>query len=87
MTYCPNPDAVFTDMEDEESVLLNLRTRMYFSLNETGTLIWKHVQEESPVDAIAAALERTYDVGREAALQHVTAFLDELDQDGLVEKR
>ena len=86
MKYRPAEHAVFTEMEDEEGVLLNLLTRNYFSLNETGTLIWKHVQEGAPVEEIAAALERAYDVEQEAALQHVTRFLDELMHEGLVEK-
>jgi len=87
MTYYPSPNAVFTDMDDEESVLLNLQTRMYFSLNETGTLIWRLLQAGEDVDDIASALEQAYDVDRESALQHVTAFLDELAQDGLVDNK
>lgn len=86
MTYRPNPNAVFTDMDDDESVLLHLQKRTYFSLNETGTLIWKLLQEGKEVDDIASALEQTYEVEPAAALQHVTAFLDELAQDELVDK-
>lgn len=87
MTYHPSPNAVFTEMEDDEGILLHLQTRMYFSLNETGTLIWKLLQEGRDMDDIASALKQAYDVGHASALQHVGAFLDELAQDGLVDKK
>ena len=86
VTYHPSPNAVFTAMDDDEGVLLHLQTRAYFSLNETGTLIWKLVQQGKHVDAIASVLEQSYDVDHASALQQVESFLDELAQDGLVDK-
>lgn len=84
--YAPAPDVVFTQLDDGEAVLLNLQTKQYYTLNETGTQIWDHFKAHRNLDEIAAALTETFDVEPEAAKQHVTAFLEELHREGLVRK-
>lgn len=85
MTYRLNENVTFTELDDAESVLLHLKTRRYFSLNETGTLIWQQLRQGRDVDEIAALLERQYELDSAEALQHVKTFLDRLVQDGLLE--
>lgn len=84
--YHPSPNVVFTELDEAESVLLHLKTRQYFSLNETGTLIWKNLQEGKSVGEIAAAVEQAYEVDGPLALHQVEAFLESLSEDRLVEK-
>lgn len=85
MTYRMNENVTFTELDDAESVLLHLKTRRYFSLNETGTFIWQQIRQGKDVDEIAALLEQTYALDADEALQHVKTFLDRLVQDGLLE--
>ena len=85
MTYRMNENVTFTELDDSESVLLHLKTRRYFSLNETGTLVWQLIQQGKDVDEIAAALEQGYELESGEAAQYVTSFLDRLVQDGLLE--
>ena len=86
-TYQPSPNVVFTELDDETSgaVLLHLKTRHYFSLNETGAFIWKHLDRD--VDAIVQALAHEYDVSHEDARGQVQGFLQTLAEDHLIEKQ
>lgn len=82
--WVPAPDVTYTKLDEEEAVLLNLETKQYFSLNETGLLIWERLQEQSALADVAAALSQSYDVEQEAALRYVRRFVETLRQDGLV---
>ena len=84
--YTSVSDVVFTRLDDGEAVLLDLQTKQYYTLNETGTQIWDQFKKQHSLDEIAAALTETFDVGQEAAKEHVVAFLEELHREGLVQK-
>jgi len=60
------------------AVLLNLQTKRYFSLNETGTRIWEMVQQTADEDTIIATLLGEYDVEEAMARSEVRRILDEL---------
>jgi len=60
------------------AVLLNLQTKRYFSLNETGTRIWEMVQQTADEDAIVVTLLGEYDVEETMARLEVRRILDEL---------
>ena len=80
----PDPNVVFTEMENGESVLLHLETNQYFSLNETGTLIWQEIIEERNLNEIGQELENRFDVTSEQATQSVIALVGELVSEKLV---
>ena len=77
-------NVVFTEMENGESVLLNLGTSEYFSLNETGTLIWHGLSSNLNLSDIGEELEKTFDVSKEQATQYVINLVDELVSEKLV---
>jgi hypothetical protein len=60
------------------AVLLNLQTKRYFSLNETGTRIWEMVQQTADEEAIVATLLSEYEVEESMARSEVRRILDEL---------
>lgn len=80
----PDANVVFTEMENGESVLLHLGTNEYFSLNETGTLIWKGISDDRNLGEIGKELEKTFDVTNEQATQSVMRLVDELIAQKLV---
>ena len=80
----PDPNVVFTEMENGESVLLHLDTNQYFSLNETGTLIWQGISEDRNLGEIGQEFENTFDVTFEQAAQSVFLLVDELVSEKLV---
>ena len=80
----PDPNVVFTEMENGESVLLHLGTNQYFSLNETGTLIWKKFIDGQNLGEIGKEIENTFNVSIERALQSVIQLFEELLSEKLV---
>ncbi len=83
-TWTPNPDVVFTKLDDEEAVLLHLKTKEYFSLNETGVLIWEQLEEKADLERIAAALAEAYAIEEAEARASARRFLSTLEERGLV---
>lgn len=68
-----------------ETVLLNLASGTYFGLNETGTLIWDLIEEDSiTLDAICDAIEDEYEIPREDAEADVIALVEQLVENGLL---
>lgn len=80
----PHPSLVFTRLDDTEAVLLHLDTKRYYTLNETGTRIWELLQQSRNAQEIAQALQDNYTVTDEEAMPLLLAFVDELQQEGLV---
>jgi hypothetical protein len=81
----PHPSLVFTRLDDTEAVLLHLDTKRYYTLNETGTRIWELLQQSRSAQEIAQALQDNYAVTDEEAMPLLLAFVDELQQEGLVQ--
>jgi len=66
------------------AVLLNLQTKRYFSLNETGTRIWELVQQAADEESIVATMIREYEVDEATAGMEVRRILDELMEAQLI---
>ena len=75
----PNPDVIFTPLNDGESVLLHMESKLYYSLNGSGSFMWRwlanrfpHAQfmagEEALAEHLAAVLPRLVSVGATGAL-------------------
>jgi hypothetical protein len=83
----PNPQVLFTEIDDGTGVLLHLDTKFYYTLNPTGVAVWKALGDRSAAPSIAAIAERLsaeFRVGVEEARRDVDALLVELRADGLV---
>ena len=79
----PDPNVVFTRLGENEGVLLHLRTKCYYSVNETGSRLWELLQERRQPRRLADALMDEYVIEAPQALTTVAAFLDRLAQAGL----
>ena len=75
--YRAIPEALVATLSDG-AVLLNLQTKRYFSLNETGTRIWELVRESADEEAIVHALLTEYEVEETMVRTEVRRILDEL---------
>ena len=78
------PEQVSTEMA-EEIVLLGLRTSRYFGLDGVGASVWRHLAEPRRFDALVELVGAEYEVEPEQAAADLTAFLRELESQGLVE--
>ena len=82
----PDPEVVDTELEGEGAVLLHLESQVYFSLNETGTLIWKAMKQGLTLQEICHRLQKEFQVGEDQAEQSALALMRELAQHKLVQK-
>ena len=62
----------------EESVILNLKTGMYFGLSEVGASVWKLLQHPITVEDICKAMLQDYEVEAEQCERDILALLQEL---------
>ena len=80
----PCDDVIFRDLEGE-SVLLDLKTGLYFGLNPVGTRIW-HLMEEGRTPAqILETLLAEYEVPPEQCRRDLEQLLGALQQKSLVQ--
>ncbi|MCP5060200.1 MAG: PqqD family protein [bacterium] len=81
----PHPDVVFTELEDDEAVLLHLGTQTYFSLNRTGVCIWRAMGRGLELGQIASEIESLFEVDVETARDSVLELASQLASENLVE--
>ena len=81
--YVVSPDAASAVLEDG-AVVLNMRTKRYYSLNETGATIWRLLEEDVHAEEIAVRLAELYEVDRTTANEAITRLLGELQVEALV---
>ncbi len=73
--YLRHSDMRLTALEGE-GVVLHLRSRKYFSVNETGLVILEALKEPRTFDELVAAIRAEYDVTPEMAAETTRSFLD-----------
>jgi hypothetical protein len=83
--YRLKEDVVSTELDDSEAVILNLKSRHYYTLNETGSVIWAAMKDSKSVEQIADDLVASFEIDHAGAVTHVRAFLEDLARDGLVD--
>ena len=81
--YVVSPDAAFAALPDG-GVVLHLRTKRYFSLNETAAAIWSLLEASAAPEEIVERLARTYEVDAAAAARSLERLLAELAREELV---
>lgn len=84
--YIPNPNVVSTELDDAESVLLDLNTRRYYTLNETGVVIWQQLKDGKSIREVAVAVASRFDITADEATTFVEVFVSSLEQEGLVSR-
>ena len=73
------PDHVIcTEFEGGEGILVDLQTKRYYQLNETGLLIWKGLEQGDSTDDIVARVVAGYEVAPEHARLSVETLIGRL---------
>lgn len=80
-----SPDVQGTTM-DGETVLLDLSSGRYYTLNRLGSVIWEHCAGQSTVANIHRAICERFEVAPERALDDLVMLVNELLQEGLLEQ-
>jgi hypothetical protein len=86
LEYSVSNRIIETDLGDE-MVLLHLDTQDMFTLNETGTRVWRAIKAQSgpfgSMDLVALLVDR-YGIDPSDANRDVHEFLNHLEQAGLI---
>jgi hypothetical protein len=69
---------------DQEAVLLNVETGLYFGLDEVGSEIWRCIERGTTREEIRQHLLTEFEVSADEVEADLTAFLDELLTHGLI---
>src|SRR3989338_3369485 len=80
----PGRDVVFRELGGE-TVLLNLRTGVYYGLNETGAAMWSRLVEWRDPARVLAALARDYAIAPDRLARDLKELIAALTEKGLLE--
>ena len=81
----PSPDVQGTSMEGE-TVLLDLSTGRYYTLNRLGSVIWEHCTGHNTISDIHAVLCNRFEVSPDRALDDLVALVNQLVTEGLLQQ-
>lgn len=81
------PDGVVFQSLQDELVLLNLHTGIYFGLNQVGARMWQliHDHQRAPLKKVLDALVDEYDVKPDRCAGDLLALVASLEENRLVE--
>jgi len=74
-------------IHDDGLVILDRRSGRLFTSNQTGARIWRGIERQLSLDAIADEIGSEYQIARITAREHTARFLAELERNNLVERR
>lgn len=77
------PDVIHESF-DSETVIVNLRIGVYFSLNEAGLQLWEEIGKGATEDQLVALWQAKQGMDEAAARNVVRAFLNELRDEQLI---
>jgi hypothetical protein len=77
------PDVIHESFENE-SVIVNLRIGIYFSLNDAGLPLWEEISRGATMEQLVETWGKTHGVGEDEARAVTHAFLKELQEEQLI---
>lgn len=78
------PPQVMSRLVDDETVLLDLASGIYFGIDGVGQRIWETIVDGRGLDDAVAAIVAEYEVDAAQAEADVLAFASELVERGLL---
>lgn len=80
----PSADVVYQEVEGD-AVLVHLRTNRIYALNRTGARLWHLLGAGHDAGGIVTELAREFDVDPAELEQEVTALLEQLAAENLIQ--
>ncbi len=88
MKYSVNSNVATWRVLDGEAVIINNQTSYYYSLNRTGTFVWNLlVDNEMTLDEIVENVGSRYELEGDEIRGDITAILDSLCSENLLERK
>lgn len=69
---------------DGQVIVLDLRTKLYLSINDSGVALWRRLAGGARRAELVATLQETYGIPEEQASTDTDAFLASLEERGLL---
>jgi len=79
-----NPDVHCSNLEDE-SILLNLETGMYYTLNRVGTVMWDLLASEKTLDTILSDICHRFEVSQDVAHKDLSNLVMKMKEEGMIQ--
>ncbi len=83
MKYLPGSDVLVAHLAGE-AVLLDLRDKNYYRLNETAAFVWKAIENGSRRDEILTQIADEFEVAERDACREVDRLLSDFADRGLI---
>ena len=81
-----NPEAAISVHEGGLVILDNSKGRLYSS-GPAGAYIWRCIEQQLSLEAIAGKLHTEFQVELTTAREHTARFMEQLHANGLIERR
>jgi len=78
-------DRVYAESLQDETILLQLESGQFFSLDAVGTRLWELLAEHRSTEAVIAAASREFDVGPERLATDLETLVRQLAYHGLID--
>ena len=84
MRFAIPTEIIAADLADE-SVLLDMRSKKYFRLNRTASMIWRAIGDGATSAEMLDAICERFDIDRDAARAELQTVCDDLLERGLIQ--
>lgn len=71
----------------DDTVILDLKAGLYFSLDNVGAMVWRLIQQPRTVKDVRRAILDEFEVSEEVCGRDLQALLNDLAERGLIEVR
>ena len=85
-TYKIPDDIIVTELDNNEAILLDMRNKHYYSLNETGLVIFRGIESNLAQDKIVEKIMSAYAIDRDKAGSSVKNLIQRLLSLNIIEK-
>jgi len=76
---------VISKKMDDEMVLVNLKSEIIYTLNETGAKFWELIEEGKSFGQIITELQAEYNITKEELTTELEAIVSQLVERGLIQ--
>jgi len=83
-THYAIPSTVMLQIVDEETLLFDSSTELFFTLNEVGTVMWEIMSENNALRAVYDELIEAFDIESEQLAADIEIFASSLAEQGLL---
>lgn len=86
LSFTVNPEAA-ASFHDDGVVILHTGKGSLFTVNLTGARIWRGIEQQLSLEAIAKGISDEYQVAPGTAREHTICFLTALERQTLIQRK